>query len=291
MSIGKIDFLFIKSLVANIIGRFMAAAFFSLCHLLIRKYRAFRIKKLLGPDAGKKKVFHVFYPGLKPHCVVTAPRGKSKLIKNLLKDDPVRQSEVRAICYLNNLFSLVPGKMEICSDNGDDPIKPYEMSLISLGEWNANSRTVKILKMPHCVGDLYAEAPLESASTICSHSKNENSYTIKIGSDVIRIGSGKNGFVPFPGEKGNDSRFDYGVILRLSGARKEKKVWIVCSGNSSWASSGAAYYLANNWKKLFKKSLGFWKRVLLFPKVKDFAVVIKVKKGHDDTAQLMDFIN
>ena len=260
----------IKSLIANIIGRFMAAAFFSLCHLLVKKYKAFRIKKLLGPDAGKNRIFHVFYPGLKLREIDDEARlflekTKSTIIKNLMKDDPVRQSEVRAICYLNNLFSLVPGKMEICSDNADDIIKPHEMSQICLGEWNANIRTINILEM------------------------KENRF-IKMKSNVIRIRKGKGKFVPFPGEIGKDSQFDYGLILRLSGKRKEKKVWIACIGNSGWSTSGAAYYLANNWKKLFKSSLSYWKRVLLFPKVKDFAAVIKVKRGKDDTAELVDFI-
>ena len=117
----------------------------------------------------------------------------------------------------------------------------------------------------------------------------ENRF-IKIESDGIRIRNSKGEFVPFPGETNKDAQFDYGMILRLSGTRKEKKVWIVCTGNSGWSTSGAAYYLAHNWKKLFKSSLKWWKRMLLFPKVKDFAAVIKIKRGKDDTAELVEFI-
>ena len=307
----KISIEFIRSIAANIIGGFIAAVIFSFCQVIAKKYQAFRIKKILGPDAGRNKVIHVFYPSFKlPHdvwgrgaaslyteallefastncshggsekCIkknknyntindenpLIPGKAKSIMIKNLMKDDPVSQSEVRAIGYLNTFFSKIPGKMEICSDINEPIIRPYELSQISLGEWNTNIRTINILRL------------------------EENRF-IKIESNGIGILKEDGKFEPFPREKAKNGSYDYGIILRLTVERKEKKVWIACTGLSRWGTSGAAYFLANNWKKLFMASLTWWQRILLFPRVKDFAAIIKVRKGRDDSAELVEFID
>ena len=119
----------------------------------------------------------------------------------------------------------------------------------------------------------------------------EENRFIKMESNGIGILNEDGKFEPFPGEKAKNGSYDYGIILRLTVERKEKKIWIACTGRSRWGPSGAAYFLANNWKKLFKASLTWWQRILLFPKVKDFAAIIKVRKGRDDSAELVEFID
>ncbi len=242
MKLMKISFEFIKSIAASLIGGFIAALIFSLCQFLSRKYRAYRIKKILGPDAGRGKVIHVFYPSsmeIEPKPIPEKTKPNTK--KSFTTENPIIQSEVRAIGYLNNFFSQVPGTMEIFPDITDAIIRPYELSQISLGDCKSNRRTEHILEV------------------------KENRF-IKVESDGIGILKCNGKFGPFPGKKVKDDTYDYGIILRITVERKEKKVWIACTGLSRWGTSGAAYFLAKNWKQWFKASLSWWKRILLFRK-------------------------
>ena len=66
---------------------------------------------------------------------------------------------------------------------------------------------------------------------------------------------------------------DYGFILKVRNDRYPNHFFFVCAGIRSWGSSGAAWYLSKNWKKLYKRF-----------KSNEFIVVIKVNRGSDDTA-------
>ena len=46
---------------------------------------------------------------------------------------------------------------------------------------------------------------------------------------------------------------DYGIILKIRNSRFKDHFFIVCAGISSWGTSGAAWYLVNNWKRLYQE--------------------------------------
>jgi len=68
---------------------------------------------------------------------------------------------------------------------------------------------------------------------------------------------------------------DYGFILKIHPEQHKNKVWIVCAGYGEWGTSGAAYYLAKNWKYIYKKA-----------KDKPFAIMINVEIGKDESAKI-----
>jgi|SRR5579871_54759 len=69
-------------------------------------------------------------------------------------------------------------------------------------------------------------------------------------------------------------RLDHGLILKIRPSSNPEQTWICCAGLHEWGTSGAAWYLANRWRDLHAK-FG----------TKPFAVIVKVKWGHDESAE------
>ena len=66
---------------------------------------------------------------------------------------------------------------------------------------------------------------------------------------------------------------DYGIILKIKNTRFKDHNFIVCAGLGSWGTSGAAWYLANNWKNLYKEF-----------KTEEFGIILEVAVGNDTSA-------
>ncbi|MDG5816454.1 hypothetical protein QA601_15260 [Chitinispirillales bacterium ANBcel5] len=76
-----------------------------------------------------------------------------------------------------------------------------------------------------------------------------------------------------------DSKYkDFGVIIKTNPESNLKRTWICCAGLSEWGTSGAAWWLANNWKQIRKKA-----------KKGPFAVVTCTRKGSDESTVLVKF--
>lgn len=73
-----------------------------------------------------------------------------------------------------------------------------------------------------------------------------------------------------------DTIYDYGVIVRIHPRQFPNRVWIAIAGLDESGTSGAAWYLAKNWKKLSKKANKY-----------DFAIVVKVRRGQDESAEIV----
>jgi len=75
---------------------------------------------------------------------------------------------------------------------------------------------------------------------------------------------------------GSDPGFDHGFIIKIKPHGNEKRTWICCAGFAEWATSGAAWYLAHRWKEIYK-----------WAKKSEFALIIKTKKGSDESTILL----
>ena len=73
-----------------------------------------------------------------------------------------------------------------------------------------------------------------------------------------------------------DNRYDYGIILKIHPKQFPKKTWFACAGLDEWGTSGAAWYLAKKWKSLYN-----------FAKDSSFAVIVRVNKGQDQSAEIV----
>lgn len=70
---------------------------------------------------------------------------------------------------------------------------------------------------------------------------------------------------------------DFGIILKIKPKNNRKRTWICCGGLGEWGTSGAAWWLANNWKEIRKKA-----------KKGQFACVTVTTPGSDEDTQLID---
>lgn len=66
---------------------------------------------------------------------------------------------------------------------------------------------------------------------------------------------------------------DYGLILKVRNSRFPDHFFFICAGIGSWGTSGAAWYLSNHWKTLYKEY-----------KAKEFGIVVEVKRKSDSSA-------
>jgi len=77
----------------------------------------------------------------------------------------------------------------------------------------------------------------------------------------------------------SDATYDYGMILRICPSQHSARTWIVCAGVGEWGTSGASWFLANKWSKLF------WHR--LWQRKKQYAVIVRVRRGQDESAEIV----
>jgi hypothetical protein len=75
---------------------------------------------------------------------------------------------------------------------------------------------------------------------------------------------------------GSEPDFDHGFIVKIYPDNNKNRTWICCSGFAEWATSGAAWYLAHKWKEIHK-----------WAKKSEFALIIKTRKGSDDSTSLL----
>ncbi|MDR3719549.1 MAG: hypothetical protein P4K98_12160 [Bryobacteraceae bacterium] len=70
--------------------------------------------------------------------------------------------------------------------------------------------------------------------------------------------------------------FDYGMILKVCPHQFPDRMWMACAGRAEWGTSGAAWFLANKWRKI-EAEVGD----------KPFAVVVRVSPGKDESAEVI----
>lgn len=73
-----------------------------------------------------------------------------------------------------------------------------------------------------------------------------------------------------------DGTYDYGFIIKLHPPQFPGRTWIAVAGLGEWGTSGAAWYLAKDWRYL-EKYVGS----------ESFGVVVKVRGGQDESAQIV----
>lgn len=73
--------------------------------------------------------------------------------------------------------------------------------------------------------------------------------------------------------------YDYGLILKIHPQQFPGRTWICCAGIGEWGTSGSTWFLAKKWKEIAKR----------VSERDQFACVIQVKPGQDESARLHHF--
>lgn len=70
-----------------------------------------------------------------------------------------------------------------------------------------------------------------------------------------------------------DGTYDYGFIIKIVPKNFPNRVWIAVAGLGEWGTTGAVWFLSKNWGKM--------------PKNKSFGMIIKVRAGQDESAEMV----
>lgn len=73
-----------------------------------------------------------------------------------------------------------------------------------------------------------------------------------------------------------DGIHDFGFIIKVIPKNFPNRVWIAVAGLGEWGTTGAMWFLAKNWKRM--------------PKNKSFGMIIKVRGGQDESAEVVEVL-
>lgn len=216
------------------------------------KYQFRKFRAVFGDDIAKPKNYYLVYAQLilpmlydEKGNVVKYPYRKPDLRGfGFSIDRPVSSCELRAAKYLSTLIGLeTRGSPTLMSDY---ELRDYlDISFISFG------------------------GPLSNCKT-----KDAN---INEGNDSIKFDQPNQQFISVKSKQKivcDDPNFDYGLILKIHPGQFPKRTWIICAGRGEWGTSGAAWYLANKWKRIYSVA-----------KKEPFGLIVKVKNGQDESAE------
>jgi hypothetical protein len=269
LSIIKVHLLKISPDVAgSVIGGIIVAILTPVCIYIARRLRHWRFKRIFGPDAHKKGKYHIVYAKLAldkdligdgnrrdyPYSKQARPSRHSSTGGIFSMQNPVSSCEFRAAKYLASLFGLYTGTQpELTSDNDID--SKLDLSYVSLGGPLSNWKT---------------DDALNNSSNPFSRMTERNFLSSTSERQVLDFESG----------------FDYGLILRIRPEEFRNRIWIVCAGIEESGTSGAAWYLSNKWKEILSHNRPWWAPPG-FGESTDFAAIIRVKPGQDESARLI----
>lgn len=154
-------------------------------------------------------------------------------------------SHTKAIYYLSELFGrVIKSSPRLVSD--EDIEEKLDISFCSIGGLD-NLKTMDVLR-----------------------SKENVFYDFDATGKNIAIASKKDSNKKF--EK--DSVNDFGFIIKVIPKNFPNRVWIAVAGLGEWGTTGAMWFLTNNWQKI--------------PKSRSFGIIIKVRDGQDESAEALE---
>lgn len=155
--------------------------------------------------------------------------------------------EMRAITYILNSIKTYRRRPVTVIDDAT-AFQNLGRSIIALGSPLSNEVTDLVLREPN---NKFLEFAHEGNTSFIRDKKTGRKYESAQGS----------------------VRKDYGVILRIPNLRFPGHYFFVCAGLGEWGTSGAAWYLARQWRSLRSEFRG------------PFGIVVEVEIGSDESAR------
>lgn len=264
--------LVIQAILASISASFMFSFvffFFEACIVTLDR-RQFR---LLFGNAAMKHETYLVYPSfvLSQGAQEALAAHNEQLIygkphprfaKTYRVDVPsvVAENDLRGLAYLVGLFGDTCGKAPPIRDDNDAVAHPHH-SFIALG---LTSNECTHMYQQHCSFPAFEIIPDEQGSEYLAY-EDVSGKRVEL-KRTRTPGSGESAF--------------YGVIIKYHPDPEEApdRVWFLCAGLGPNGTSGAAWYLANRWRKLYKHV-----------HASDFLAIIKVQHYADSDSSLFDW--
>jgi len=218
------------------------------CQFLIRTFWGRRFKKVFGYDVDVKDNYYFVYPYFIPPGRATEfYKPQPKVSRRCCGATNLTQitagAEARSLSYFGNVFgkniNIVP-RIAVDADLDSE----MDLSFISMGGLT-NFKT----------GDLLGD----DANVFVTFAENLASFVSKRSGQIIIE---------------SESVYDYAIIVKIHPKNNPQRTWICCAGLGEWGTSGSAWWLAKNWKTLYKRA-----------KDKPFACITRTKVGSDTSTQ------
>lgn len=245
-------------LLENIIPNIIWDIFKQIFSAIPRSISNYRFKRFFGQAAVESdNVFIVLDPYEHPVNRANLQQGQMRFNKNFFgrkqniqivgEDKVLGSCSLRVTKYSVSEFSQFRQKtnpVKVILD--ENVINSWEGTFICFGSSDSNIKTFDI------------------------ESLNENNlYSFEFGLNGVRT-------FDILGEKYSiDQNGDIGVIMRINNPYHPDYKLFVCAGIGEWGTSGSAYYLFKNWRKLHKR----------FGSKSKFVLVIKVNFNSDESAR------
>ena len=256
-----------RSLLWNVVGGIIVSILTGLFFYFRYKLRAYHLQRLIGFRFKREAEVRIIYGQLllpvirdpngnrisHPYVKPERRGGALPLQGTYSIEHPVSECEVRASTYLASLFGLRGIlRTSVASDIESDQL--LDSNLVSLGGPGSNYKTADILASPANI--------------------------------FIRMTH--TGFALLNGQQlpyGCTNEVDHGFILRITPQDFPNRSWIVCAGLGEWGTSGTAWYLAHQWKRLARSihPFAYWSGVMRIP---DFLVIVRVVPGQDQSSHI-----
>ena len=239
----------LKDICLNVLGGFLAAGLTGLLVYIRRRLRHRALRQVFGDDiinAIRSHIVHaefILRPDIQRNerWPYQKPAGRPP---EFSIENPVSGSEARSASYLISTLSKESGRFP--SFVPDTQVEGLlDISFITFGGPDSNLKTT--------------DANRNQGNTLVFFDQ-PNDRMVRVGTTVPL----------FTREHG----FDYGLILKVRPTQFPQRVWIVCAGFGEWGTSGAAWYLSANWKRIHAR----WKSF-------QFAIIVKVRPTQDESAE------
>lgn len=184
------------------------------------------------------------------------PQGRNRYVKRFLgrrpdgqltgENDVLGVNSVRAVAHVSALFAThKPGGHSLPIVTDESVAQRWDATFLSFGSSDSNLKTLDIETLPQ-----------------------QSFYQWGVGADGLPcITAGHRTF-------SNTGNVEFGLLLRLRNPHSPKHWLFVCAGLGPWGMSGAAYFLAHEWRTLGKRHAAA-----------EFLKIIAVQRGSDESAR------
>lgn len=256
-----------RSLFWNVVGGIIVSILTALFFYFRYRLRAYHLQRFIGFRFKRDVEVRIIYgqlllPAVRDpsgnqisHPYVKPGRrgGALPLIGTYSIEHPVSECEVRASTYLASLLGLRGIlRPSLASDIESDQL--LDSNLVCLGGPGSNYKTADILASP-------ANIFIRMTHT---------GFTLPRGEQL-----------PYQ----CTDKVDHGFILRITPPDFRDRSWIVCAGLGEWGTSGTAWCLAHQWKRLARSihPFAYWSGIMKIP---DFLVIVRVVPGQDQSSHV-----
>ena len=218
-----------------------------------------KFKKFFGKYAlSEDKIAAVIDPYEHRMARPTVQRGDYRYIKyfksgrpplKIMGEDKVfGECSIRVTNFVTSTFSkFLPQKRTIRIKTDEEVFNEWDSTFICFGSSDSNEKTYEIEQLSEYNLHIYKTSP------------NTGSRCFEVDGKIFDI----------------TSDYDIAIITRTTNPFHSKHYLFICAGLGGWGTSGAAYYLLNEWKQLNKR----------FKKNPNFCLVLEVKYGQDQSAR------